>query len=76
MAQEVIKHSDAFQLHLPADIENFSELPVGYLLAEDLSDTRWVIDEPGTRIIFPIPKSKRPAGRHLDFVPAEDVQLA
>lgn len=76
VAQEVIKHSDAFQLHLPADIENFSELPVGYLLAEDLSDTRWVIDKPGTRIIFPNPKVKNGLRAGILIVPAEDVQLA
>ncbi len=75
VAQEVIKHSDAFQLHLPADIENFSELPVGYLLAEDLSDTRWVISEPGTCIIFPNPKVKNGLRAGILIVPAEDLPL-
>ena len=27
VAREIIKHSDSFLMHLPADIENFSELP-------------------------------------------------
>lgn len=76
VAREVIKHSDAFQLHLPADVENFSELPVGYLLAEDLSDTRWVVDEPGARIIFPNPKVKNGLRAGILVVPAEDVSLA
>ena len=58
VAREVIKHSDAFILHLPADVENFSELPKGYLLAEDVASTRWVIEESGARIIFPNPKVK------------------
>ncbi|MBU3057987.1 succinylglutamate desuccinylase [Pseudomonas indica] len=58
VAREIIKHSEGFRLHLPDDIENFSELPVGYLLAEDIADTRWVIEEEGARIIFPNPKVK------------------
>jgi succinylglutamate desuccinylase len=72
----VIKHSDAFTLHLPNEVENFSELPVGYLLAEDLSDTRWIVDQPGTRIIFPNPKVKNGLRAGILIVPAEDVQLA
>ena len=58
VAREVIKHSDAFLLHLPPEIENFSELPKGYLLAQDTPKTRWVIEEEGARIIFPNPKVK------------------
>jgi succinylglutamate desuccinylase len=58
VAREVIKHSDAFILHLPADVENFSELPKGYLLAQDAGKTRWIIEEEGARIIFPNPKVK------------------
>lgn len=76
VAREVIKHSDAFKLHLPADIENFSELPIGYLLAEDLADTRWVVSEPGARIIFPNPKVKNGLRAGILIIPAEDVQLA
>ena len=52
------KHSEAFILHLPADVENFSELSKGYLLAEDAGKTRWTIEEKGARIIFPNPKVK------------------
>ena len=58
VAREVIKQTDLFLMHLPADIENFSELPKGYLLAQDTSKTRWVIEEEGARIIFPNPKVK------------------
>ncbi|MBA1200766.1 succinylglutamate desuccinylase [Pseudomonas capeferrum] len=58
VAREIIKHSDNFHLHLPADIENFSELSKGYLLAEDLAEMRWVVEEEGTRIIFPNPRVK------------------
>lgn len=76
VAREIIKHSDTFKLHLPADIENFSKLPVGYLLAEDLAGTRWVVEEPDARIIFPNPKVKNGLRAAILIVPAADVQLA
>jgi succinylglutamate desuccinylase len=76
VSREVIKHSDAFKLHLPADVENFSELPQGYLLAEDLAGARWVVEEAGARIIFPNPKVKNGLRAGILVVPAEDVQLA
>ncbi len=75
VAREVIKHSDAFVLHLPADVENFSELPLGYLLAEDIAETRWVIDEPGARIIFPNPKVKNGLRAAILVVPTDAAQL-
>ena len=45
-------------LHLPLHVENFSELPKGYVLADDPGHARWVIEEQGARIIFPNPKVK------------------
>lgn len=76
VAREVIKHSDAFALHLPAEVENFSELPVGYLLAEDIAGTRWVIDQAGTRVIFPNPKVKNGLRAAILVVPSDGAQLA
>ncbi|MCU1734167.1 MULTISPECIES: succinylglutamate desuccinylase [unclassified Pseudomonas] len=70
VAREIIKHSDNFHLHLPADIENFSELSKGYLLAEDLAETRWVVEEEGARIIFPNPKVKNGLRAGILIVPA------
>ena len=70
VAREIIKHSDSFHLHLPADIENFSELSKGYLLAEDLAGTRWVVEEDGARIIFPNPKVKNGLRAGILIVPA------
>jgi succinylglutamate desuccinylase len=58
VAREIIKHSDQFHLHLPESVENFSELPEGYLLAEDVAGSRWIVEEQGARIIFPNPKVK------------------
>ena len=76
VAREIIKHSEAFRLHLPADIENFSELPVGYLLAEDLAGTRWVVEEQGARIIFPNPKVKNGLRAGILIVPVDAADLA
>lgn len=70
VSREIIKHSDAFRLHLPDDIENFAELAQGYLLAEDLADLRWVVEEAGARIIFPNPKVKNGLRAGLVIVPA------
>ncbi|BBP72370.1 succinylglutamate desuccinylase [Pseudomonas sp. Seg1] len=76
VAREIIKHSDAFRLNLPQDIENFSELEMGYVLAEDLANTRWVIEEEGARIIFPNPKVKNGLRAGILIVPTSDENLA
>ncbi|MGV8919410.1 MAG: succinylglutamate desuccinylase [Pseudomonas sp.] len=75
VAREIIKHSDAFRLNLPADIENFSELDQGFVLANDLADTRWIVEEQGARIIFPNPKVKNGLRAGILIVPATDEQL-
>ena len=75
VAREVIKHSEAFILHLPADVENFSELPKGYLLAEDAGKTRWIIEEKGARIIFPNPKVKSGLRAGIIIEPASEALL-
>lgn len=69
VAREIIKHSDAFQLNLPADVENFSELAQGYELATDLEDSRWVVEEQDARIIFPNPKVKNGLRAGILIVP-------
>ncbi|SFN61521.1 succinylglutamate desuccinylase [Pseudomonas sp. NFACC24-1] len=76
VAREIIKHSDSFRLNLPADIENFSELEKGYVLAEDIAQTRWVIEEEGARIIFPNPKVKNGLRAGILIVPTTDENLA
>ncbi|MDR6713260.1 succinylglutamate desuccinylase [Pseudomonas hunanensis] len=76
VAREIIKHSDHFHLHLPADIENFSELSKGYLLAEDLAETRWVVEEEGARIIFPNPKVRNGLRAGILIVPDSGQRLA
>ncbi|QGA51610.1 succinylglutamate desuccinylase [Pseudomonas brassicacearum] len=75
VAREIIKHSDSFRLNLPADVENFSELGKGYVLAEDIAQTRWVIEEDGARIIFPNPKVKNGLRAGILIVPATDENL-
>ncbi|WP_217474590.1 succinylglutamate desuccinylase [Stutzerimonas stutzeri] len=54
LAREIIKRSEAFVLRLPADIENFTLLPPGMLLAEDEGGVRWVAEEPDAHILFPL----------------------
>lgn len=76
VAREIIKHSDAFKLNLPADIENFSELDQGFLLANDLADTRWIVEEQGARIIFPNPKVKNGLRAGILIVPTTGDELA
>ncbi|MBT2374004.1 succinylglutamate desuccinylase [Pseudomonas fluorescens] len=76
VSREVIKHSDEFILHLPADVENFSELKKGYLLAEDIAKSRWVIEEEGARIIFPNPKVRNGLRAGILIVPTTDKGLA
>jgi succinylglutamate desuccinylase len=56
VSREIIKHTDAFQLHLAASVENFTELDHGMLLADDGPGQRWRVEEQGARIIFPNPK--------------------
>ncbi|MDN0074262.1 succinylglutamate desuccinylase [Crenobacter sp. SG2303] len=51
----LIKASDAFRLHLADDVENFTTLPDGFLIAED-GDTRYVASGGEERILFPNPK--------------------
>ena len=75
VAREIIKHSDAFKLNLPADVENFSELDQGFLLANDLADTRWVVEEQGARIIFPNPKVKNGLRAGILIVPSDGEEL-
>jgi succinylglutamate desuccinylase len=69
VSREIIKHSDAFVLHLPADVENFTALPPGYLLAEDLANSRWLVEEPGSRIIFANFKAHKGQGAGILIVP-------
>jgi succinylglutamate desuccinylase len=71
VAREIIKHSDAFRMHLPLDVENFSPLDKGYLLADDLSDSRWVVEEEGARIIFPNPRVQIGLRAGILIVPAK-----
>ncbi|MDB6047437.1 MAG: astE [Pseudomonas sp.] len=75
VAREIIKHSDAFQLNLPDDVENFSELEQGFVLANDLADSRWVVEEQGARIIFPNPNVKNGLRAGILIVPTTADQL-
>ncbi|VFB18310.1 succinylglutamate desuccinylase [Pseudomonas fragi] len=54
VACSVIKRSPEFVLHLDGDVENFTPLTPGSLLAED-GDERWRVSEADTCILFPNP---------------------
>ncbi|MCY1263675.1 Succinylglutamate desuccinylase [compost metagenome] len=71
VSREVIKHSDHFRLHLDDKVDNFTELEHGYLLAEDIGGTRWVVEEQGARIIFPNPRVKNGLRAGILVVPVE-----
>ncbi|WP_341675271.1 succinylglutamate desuccinylase [Niveibacterium sp. SC-1] len=51
--REILKRSDDFALHVPADAPNFLPLQTGQLLAED-SPSRWFAEE-GECLLFPNP---------------------
>ncbi len=71
VSREVIKHSDHFRLHLDDAVDNFTELDHGYLLAEDIGGTRWIVEEQGARIIFPNPRVKNGLRAGILVVPTE-----
>ena len=75
VAREVIKHSDGFKLNLPEDVENFTRLEKGYVLAEDPVKSDWIVEEEGARIIFPNPKVKNGLRAGILVVPTTDEQL-
>ena len=73
ISREVIKRSPRFRLCVPADIENFAPLPLGSLLAED-DGMRWVVDEPGARILFPMPEVAEGQRAALIVVPLDEFE--
>lgn len=54
---DIVKHSEAFRLHLADDVENFTALPDGFLIAED-GEHRYVAVGGEERILFPNPTVK------------------
>ncbi|OHX20659.1 succinylglutamate desuccinylase [Chromobacterium sphagni] len=54
---DLVKHSEAFVLHLADSVENFTLLPDGMLIAED-GDTRYLAAGGEERILFPNPSVK------------------
>ncbi|MEQ7919590.1 succinylglutamate desuccinylase [Xanthomonas sp. WHRI 1810A] len=75
VAREIIKRSDAFTLNLPNDVENFTPMEKGFVLAEDASSSRWIVEEEGARIIFPNPNVKNGLRAGIVIVPTTDEQL-
>ncbi|WP_024302282.1 succinylglutamate desuccinylase [Pseudogulbenkiania sp. MAI-1] len=52
---DLVKHSDAFRLHLHDQVENFTLLEDGFVIAED-QDVRYQAQGGNERILFPNPK--------------------
>jgi len=75
VAREIIKHSEGFMLNLAADIENFSLLDKGYVLARDPEHGAWIVEEEGARIIFPNPKVKNGLRAGMLIVPVGEDAL-
>ncbi|MFJ2684256.1 succinylglutamate desuccinylase [Pseudomonas sp. NPDC087342] len=72
VSREIIKRSDHFQLYLEDSVQNFTHLPVGYLLAEDADGLRWVVDEENAHIMFPNPTVKNELRAGLIIVPLSE----
>jgi succinylglutamate desuccinylase len=53
VVEEVIKLTEAFQLHIPAEAKNFTEYPEGSLLASD-EGYEYRTQQDGERFVFPI----------------------
>jgi succinylglutamate desuccinylase len=51
-------------------------LEQGFVLANDLADSRWIVEEQGARIIFPNPKVKNGLRAGILIVPTTADQLA
>ncbi|WP_434634710.1 succinylglutamate desuccinylase [Chromobacterium sp. CV08] len=54
---DLLKHSEAFRLHLADDVQNFTPLADGMLIADD-GDIRYVASGGEERILFPNPTVK------------------
>ncbi|WP_051278833.1 succinylglutamate desuccinylase [Chitinilyticum aquatile] len=69
VSREIIKHSDAFRLLIDGKTDNFTPLPQGMLLAEDVKGPV-VVTEDSARIIFPNPDVVPGQRAGLIIVPA------
>jgi len=67
---DLTKQTDDFKLHITDDMENFTSLPVGFLLSED-GDNRYITQQEGESLIFPNPKVKKGQRAGLIVVPTE-----
>ncbi len=54
LAQEIIKHSDAFRMGFDKQTQNFSALPLGALIADD-GERRYTVQHAEERVVFPNP---------------------
>lgn len=65
------KHSEAFKLHLPDDVANFSSYPQGTLIASD-TGYEYKVSHLEERVVFPNPKVKPGVRAGLMVVEVKD----
>lgn len=70
IADELIRLSPSFRLHLADDLPNFAELEAGSLLAEDAEGRCWRVEQANARIVFPNPRVAVGQRAGLIVVPA------
>ena len=75
IAREIVKLSDSFRLALSPEVENFTEVSQGTVLAEDLANVRWVVEGQNARILFPNPKVHNGLRAGLVVVPDTGADL-
>ena len=67
---QIVKKSENFKLHVSGKEQNFTDFPVGTLLAEDV-DESYVTRYPGEAIVFPNPDVKIGQRAALMVIPTE-----
>ncbi|TAM04379.1 MAG: succinylglutamate desuccinylase [Paraburkholderia sp.] len=72
---QITKRSDAFELHVAADVPNFTPFARGTVLAND-GDYRYVVGHDEERIVFPNPTVKPGLRAGLLVVETSDTTLA
>lgn len=69
VAAEIVRHTDAFVLDVPADTPNFTPYPAGTVLARDGENT-YIVSHPEERIVFPNPNVANGLRAGVMVVPA------
>lgn len=74
VAREILKETDHFKMHLDENIDNFTKLEQGSLIAVDSGGLMWSVEEEDARIIFPNPRVAKGLRAGIIVVPASDIR--